>query len=908
MYDTWRADPAAVDESWNAFFQGFELALGSDRLESESRDQSRVDSLMYAYRSIGHLIATIDPLGERSRSLAALELDSFELGEADLDRTFDTGHLAGAPDRLTLREIIDTMREIYCGNVGVEYIHIQDRAVRRWLQGEMERSRNRPEFDTARKREVLEGLVEAELSESFTHARYPGQKRFSLEGGESLIPALQATVERCGDHGIREVVLGMAHRGRLNVLTNVVGLSYEMIFTEFEGNFLADSVQGDGDVKYHKGYSSTWKTSAGADVHISLTANPSHLEAVYPVVQGRVRAKQRQHQDVDRRSIVLPLVIHGDAAFAGQGVVAETLQLSQLKGYQTGGTLHFIVNNQIGFTTSPTEGRSSPYPTDVAKMIEAPIFHVNGDDPEAVVWVTELALRFRQKFGRDVVVDMVCYRRHGHNEGDEPGFTQPLMVANIKRHSSVRKLYASKLVGEGTLSQEEENAVEKRFKDVLSDAYDEVKRRNPHIEVQAFRQLWAGMDGEFSFDPVDTAVSRDLLVEVARALSTVPEGFHLHRKLARQLPERLEAVKGGGMVDWGTAEQLAFGTLLAEGTPIRLSGQDSARGTFSHRHAIWYDTQTAEPHIPLLHIRPEQARFCVYNSSLSEAAVLGFEYGYAVTEPHMLLLWEAQFGDFVNGAQVIIDQFVMGAESKWQRDSGLVMLLPHGYEGQGPEHSNAYLERFLVGCAEKNVQVVNATTPAQYFHLLRRQVRRDIRLPLVVMTPKSLLRHSECVSPISDLTDGGFEEMLADPTPPEGEVRRLLLCSGKIFYDLIAARRERGIRDVAIVRVEQFHPFHEEKLLRVVEPYRSAKEVVWVQEESQNRGGWSYMLPLLFRIFCAHDVAYAGRDPSASPATGSLKRHREEQERVVETALTGSLRDSPPGTVAELVARGGRCE
>ena len=825
LYQQWRNAPRSLDEEWQAFFQGYELAreqLGrpnrnAAKASNESQHgQSTVDSLIYGYRSLGHLIAQTDPLGSNPADHPALALEAFGLSEADLDRVFVAGHLGGASARPTLRDILEILRGTYCGTIGVEYTHIQDRGIRRWLQQQMEPTHNSAALSAERRREILSQLIDAELFESFTHARYPGQKRFSLEGGESLIPAVHALLTLSPALGVREVVIGMAHRGRLNVLANILGMSYEMIFSEFEGNFLPDSVQGDGDVKYHRGYSSTYRGPDG-DVHISLTANPSHLEAVYPVVQGRVRAKQRQHNDTERRRQVLPLVLHGDAAFAGQGIVAETLNLSQLPGYRTGGTVHIVINNQIGFTTDPSEARSTRHATDVAKMIEAPVFHVNGDDPDAVVRVSELALRFRHEFGRDVVIDLVCYRRHGHNEGDDPAFTQPILYSKIKDRPPVRKLYTDRLCAESIITQAEGDEIASRFRDVLSSAHNRAKRRNPTLEVQAFDKLWKGLGQDFSFDVVETGVALPQLQAVASALCAVPEGFRLNPKVARQLPRRREAITGEGDIDWSFAEQLALGCLLAEGTPVRLSGQDSGRGTFSQRHAVWQDAQTGEEYVPLRHVGNDQARFCVYNSSLSEASVLGFEYGYAMTEPHMLIMWEAQFGDFANGAQVIIDQFITGSESKWHRDSSVVMLLPHGYEGQGPEHSSAYLERYLMACAENNVQVCYPSTPAQYFHLLRRQVMRAFRLPLVVMTPKSLLRSKDCLSPVSALTSGSFQEFLDDPQPPR-KARRLLLCSGKIFYELVARRRAEAIEDVAILRIEQLYPLHLEKLQALLSP------------------------------------------------------------------------------------------
>ncbi len=885
MREAWRRDEDSVSAEWRSFFSGFELGAGGrPASEEDAEKQSQVASLIFAYRSIGHLLAKVDPLGDNLPSHPELELEAFGLSEGDLDRVFDAGHLPG-PQRAPLREILDVLRDTYCRTVGVEYLHIQDRAARRWLQAEMEPVRNCPEVPRERRFEILEQLIDAEMFETFVHTRYPGQKRFSLEGAESLIPALRQFMETAAASGAEEVVIGMAHRGRLNVLANILHKPYQLIFHEFEDN-IPNAADSGGDVKYHRGYDSDYETSSGRILHVSLTANPSHLEAVDPVVEGRTRAKQRRRDDVTDRRAVLPLLIHGDAAFAGQGLVAETLNLSQLKGYRTGGTVHVVVNNQIGFTTVPGDARSSRYPTDIAKFVEAPIFHVNGDDPEAVAWVVDLALRYRQRFGRDVVVDMICYRRHGHNEGDEPAFTQPLMYQKIKNRPSVRKIYQLRLEGELDLTLEDSEDLENTFKERLYDAFKSVKESCPlpQPEREAFGGLWSGLDNPYTHDKVETGVPHDVLVDVVRAMTTIPEGFNLNRKIARHLPGVREAVEDGGDVDWATAELLAFGSLLHEGLPVRISGQDSIRGTFSQRHAGWWDAESQEMYIPLAHIHPDQARFCAYNSMLSEAAVLGFDYGYSLAEPNMLVVWEAQFGDFANGAQVIIDQFIGPALDKWQRGSGLVMFLPHGYEGQGPEHSNAYLERYLALCAEDNIQVCNFTTPAQHFHALRRQLKRDIRRPLVVMTPKSLLRHKQAVSPVDDLVGGRFHEILDDPQPPE-TTRRLVLCSGKVFYDLLQGRDELGADDVAIVRIEQFYPFHEEMFREVVEPYLEAEEILWVQEETRNRGGWAYMYILLSELLPDRRVRYVGRVPSASPATGSHRVHEEEQREIVEKAL-----------------------
>jgi 2-oxoglutarate dehydrogenase E1 component len=890
-YDRWRKDPASVEDSWRIFFEGYDLGHESDGKPGgvdldAARAQAGVTRLVDAYREFGHYLADLDPLklSPRRQTLDLLEPSAFGLSEADLDRVFYTRLCAEGS--CTLRQLIAILRATYCRTIGVEFMHIRDTAIRRWLLERMEPTRNRPAYDLKKKWRIIYKLNAAELFETFLHKNYVGQKRFSLEGGEMLIPLLDAILERAGSRGVREIVMGMPHRGRLNVLANILNKPYGMIFNEFEGN-LPETVGGDGDVKYHLGFSADHVTAEKQTVHLTLTPNPSHLEAVDPVVEGRMRAKQRRFRDRDRR-LGVPILIHGDAAFAGQGLVAETLNLSQLPGYQTGGTIHLVVNNQIGFTTAPSEGRSTRYCTDVAKMIEVPIFHVNGEDPEAVVAVGELAFDFRQEFGKDVVIDMVCYRRHGHNEGDEPAFTQPLMYEKIQNRISIRELYTEQLVMAGELSSREAETIAETFAEKLQEVFEEVRRGA--IEPpspRGFAGAWAGLTSHFSFATVETGVSYEALRSIAEASTRVPDGFTVNPKLARLLAGRVKAVAERGALDWSTAEMLAIGSLLGEGTPVRLSGQDSRRGTFSQRHAVLVDMKTAERRVPLNHLKPDQPEFCVYDSLLSEAAVLGFDYGYSLDEPQMLIMWEAQFGDFANGAQVIIDQFIASAESKWGRASGLVLLLPHGYEGQGPEHSSARLERFLQLCAEENIQVTVPTTPAQYFHLLRRQVRRDFRKPLIVMTPKSLLRHKQAVSPVDHLVVGHFRDVLEDPTGPD-RVRRVLLCSGKIAYDLFARRAEVGSqREVAVVRIEQLYPWPADELKSVLDRYRSAREWVWVQEESQNMGAWTFVAPRLQELL-GRPIPYVGRDASASPATGSKVVHDREQAELVEAAVGGA--------------------
>jgi 2-oxoglutarate dehydrogenase E1 component len=892
----WRNDPASVDASWQMFFEGFELALSTgappgipaasgDGEEDGAQAQVAVTRLVNAYREIGHYLADLDPLklNPPRDSYHELEPEAFGLTSADLDRVFY--NRITDPPRVTLRELIRVLRETYCGKIGVEYMHIRNPQVREWLQNRMEPIRNRPGYDLKKKRRIILKLNAAELFETFLSTHYVGQKRFSLEGGEMLIPLLDAIIERSSSHGVREIVMGMPHRGRLNVLANILNKPYGMLFAEFEEN-LPETVAGDGDVKYHLGFSADHVTQDKHTIHLSLTPNPSHLEAVNPVVEGRMRAKQRRFKDKDRK-LGLPILIHGDAAFAGQGLVAETLNLSQLHGYRTGGTIHIVVNNQIGFTTAPSDSRSTRYCTDVAKMIEVPIFHVNGEDPEAVVYVGELALDFREQFGQDVVIDMICYRRHGHNEGDEPAFTQPLMYGKIRDRLTIRELYTERLVMDGELSSEEAETIAETFGEKMQEVYDEVHGGEVfegHVQ-HGFAGAWKGLSSRYSFEPVETGVPYERLKAITDALAKAPQGFHVNPKIERLIAGRVKTMDAKGGVDWAFAESLSFGSLLMEGTPVRLSGQDSRRGTFSQRHAMLVDAQTGERYIPLNNLQPGQAELCVYDSLLSEAAVLGFDYGYSLDEPHMLIIWEAQFGDFANGAQVIIDQFIAPAESKWGRASGLVMFLPHGYEGQGPEHSSARLERFLSICAEENMQVVYPSTPAQIFHLLRRQVRRDFRKPLIVMTPKSLLRNKAAVSPVEELVSGRFQEVIDDPTAEPEAVRRVLVCTGKVYYDLVARREAAGrSREVAVVRIEQLYPWPADMLRSALARYRSAREWVWVQEESQNMGGWTFAAPRLQEL-TGQAFQYVGRDASASPATGSHSVHDREQAELAEAAV-----------------------
>ena len=879
-YQRWRQDPASVAEPWRLFFEGFELGLRREPTPTGTSQQNNLNHFINSYRRLGHFLSHLDPLSKPPQNIPQLELSQFGFTDADLDKQFDTSYFLGMKSG-TLRQLIAALRETYTRTIGVEYMHISDPVMRLWLQKKMEPRRNMP--DRA-KRERIGTLIElhyAEFFERFLHTKFQGQKRFSLEGAETTIPLVNRIVDKAAETGIREIVMGMAHRGRLNVLANVLQKPFANIFTEFDENYLPDSMMGDGDVKYHVGFSVDRTTNKGHKIHLSLTPNPSHLEAVNPVVEGRMRAKQ--HEFDPERKLGMPLVIHGDAALAGQGLVAETLNLSQLSGYRTGGTIHVVVNNQIGFTTRPSDARSTQYCTDVAKMLEVPIFHVNGEDPDACMYIAELAVEFRQQFKKDVFIDMYCYRKWGHNEGDEPSFTSPLMYQKIQDHKSPSQVYTDQLVAAGDLTRDETDALILEFKAKLEATLQEVKHAPQYVSLPSFRGRWKDMSPRFSAQKVETGVPYEELLKIAHCISTIPDGFTVHPKMASLLESRIRDVKDCRPLNWGMGEALAFGSLLDEGTAIRLSGQDSRRGTFSHRHAVLYDYKNEKEYIPLQHLSPKQASFSVYDSLLSEAAVLGFEFGYSLDSPHALVMWEAQFGDFANGAQVIIDQFIACSSSKWQRDSGLVMLLPHGYEGAGPEHSSARLERFLQLCGEDNIQVVYPTTPAQMFHLLRRQMRRNFRRPLIVMTPKSLLRHKLAVSHIEDFTKGSFAEVLEEPMQDVGKVQRVLLCTGKVHYDLVEKRGKD--ERVAIIRIEQLYPFPSDAVRRAVERFPNARDVVWVQEESHNMGAFAFVEPRLRDL--GIQVGYVGRDSSASPATGSSTIHKREQKELVETALFG---------------------
>lgn len=862
-------------------------------VKQAAEDSIRALMLIRAYRVRGHLIADLDPLGMKEVTYHA-ELDPSHYGftNGDYNREIYIGGVLGY-ESASLSTIITALKKIYCGKIGVEFMHLSDPDQKSWIQERIEAPLNQTDFTKEGKKAILQRLIAAESFETFLHKKYPGTKRFGVDGGESLIPAIEQIMKRGGQIGLKEIVIGMAHRGRLNVLTNVMGKSFTSMFAQFQGSAPhPDDVLGSGDVKYHLGTSSD-RDFDGNTIHLSLTANPSHLEFVNPVVVGKARAKQVQRDDTESIE-VLPMLLHGDAAFAGQGVTAETLMISELPGYRVGGTIHIVINNQIGFTTMPKYGRSGPYPTDVARMITAPIFHVNGDDPEAVVHTARIAIEFRQQFKKDVVIDMVCYRRHGHNEGDEPSFTQPLMYKTISGQKTTREQYARKLVAEGTLSKEEADALNAEFNNYLNDAFEATKSYKPN-EADWLGGAWEGLNPASGKERRGiTALKPERAKTLGDILTTVPENFELHKKLERLFDAKREMFKSGKDFDWATAESLAFASVLDDGFALRLSGQDVGRGTFSQRHAILYDQKTEEKYLPLQHIRNGQPKCEVHDSPLSEMAVLGFEYGYSLADPKTLTIWEAQFGDFANGAQVIIDQFLASGEAKWLRMSGLVLLLPHGFEGQGPEHSSARLERFLQLSAEDNWQVCNCTTPANYFHVLRRQMVRDFRKPLIMMTPKSLLRHKLAVSPLEDMTgDSTFHRILWDHDQEKlaapKKIRRVVLCSGKVYYDLLQTRRDQNINDVVLLRVEQLYPFPSEALGNELKQYANA-DVVWCQEEPQNQGAWFFVNPLIEDVLASikhkcQRPGYAGRQSAAAPATGMLKRHDAEQAALVKAAL-----------------------
>lgn len=913
MYARYTEDPESVEGEWRTWFDeihhqaggnGQAARLGpsfspsslfnppggngsADSLSPMAVRQDKVDQIIRAYRVRGHMLADLDPLGLPREQHPELELSWYGLSEADLDDKFSANTVGGGPAEDTLRNILARLKRTYCGSIGVQYMHIDDVHIKHWLQARMEETQNQQSLTRDTQLRILTKLTDAEIFEQFIHNKFLGAKRFSLEGGESLIPLLDQAIEEAGTHDVEEIVIAMAHRGRLNVLSNIMGKAPDQIFREFADKD-PDLHFGGGDVKYHLGYSTDIVTTSGAQIHLTLCFNPSHLEFVNPVAVGRVRAKQDRREDQEHRR-VMPLLIHGDAAFIGQGVSQETFNMSELFGYRVGGTVHIIVNNQIGFTTPPESARSSYYATDIAKMLQIPVIHVNGEHPEAVARAITLAMNFRKKFRKDVVIDMWCYRRYGHNEGDEPEYTQPLMYKAIKKRVSVRQGYLDNLLKLNELTEADADEIVKARKARLEKALSESRAPDYEYQMDSGRGLWEGYLGgaDEAVPDVETGVDKATLVRILEGITTVPEGFNIHPKLKRLLKARAAMATGEKPLDWGGAEALAYGTLLLEGTHIRLSGQDAQRGTFSHRHAVWHDYKNGRICVPHNLLEDEQAQLRPIDSPLSEIAVLGFEYGYSLDAPDHLVIWEAQFGDFSNVAQVITDQFISSSEDKWQRLSGLVLQLPHGFEGQGPEHSSARLERYLNLCAQDNMQVCNVTTPAQVFHLLRRQVRRKIRKPLVIMTPKSLLRLPAAVSPMEELTSGIFQRILPDQGERDPkQVKRILMCSGKVYYELADARASMGADHVAIIRLEQLYPLRMKDISEVLAPYAPGTEVVWVQEEPMNMGAWpSLRLRFGEQILDRHPLRWVARPESASPATGSAASHKMEQELLIEQAF-----------------------
>ncbi|NJM50328.1 MAG: 2-oxoglutarate dehydrogenase E1 component [Sphingomonadales bacterium] len=891
-------DPTQMQIAVKQAAQAAGKPMAAGDIEAAAGDSIRAMLLIRTYRVRGHLAANLDPLGLTKQDIPAdLTPEYHGFVGADLDKKVYVGGNLGL-EWTTVRELVDILRANYCGPVGLEYMHISDIEERRFLQDRMEGKEAAVQFTSEGKMAILAKVIEAEQYEKFLGRKYVGTKRFGLDGGEAMIPALESIIKYGGQLGVREIVYGMPHRGRLNVLANVMGKPYRTIFHEFSGGSSSpDDVGGSGDVKYHLG-TSTDREFDGIKVHMSLVPNPSHLEAVNPVVLGKVRANQTMREDLVDHDQVLPVLLHGDAAFAGQGIVWECLGFSGVPGYNTGGCIHFIVNNQVGFTTSPKFARSSPYPSDVAKGVQAPIFHVNGDDPEAVTFACKMAIEFRQRFHRDIVIDMWCYRRFGHNEGDEPGFTQPLMYQTIKQHPGVGSLYSKRLEEEGVIDSKWADEHSAQFIALLEEEFQAGQDYKPN-EADWFGGRWSGLskpaDPETARRNVETGIAKKLLDALGRTLTTIPDDLNIHPTLKRVLKAKADMFTSGENFDWATGEALAFGSLLSEGFGVRLSGQDSGRGTFSQRHAVWVDQKSEEKYVPLSTV--PHGRFEVHDSPLSEFGVLGYEYGFAGAEPKALVMWEGQFGDFVNGAQTIIDQFIASGESKWLRANGLVMLLPHGYEGQGPEHSSARLERFLQLCAEDNIQVANCTTPANYFHLLRRQMQRSFRKPLIVMTPKSLLRHKLAVSSADDfMGDSHFMRILSDPwAPVDEDIERLVLCSGKVSYDLMEARNAAGDKNTAIVRIEQLYPFPGEPLVVRLKRMKNLKEVIWTQEEPKNNGAWFFVEPLLEDCLAQAKVgpsraSYAGRNASASTATGLASRHQAEQAALIAHALGHNVR------------------
>lgn len=872
MYKQYVNNPNSVDFGWKKFFEGFEFSKTNYEDQGDVPEtflkEFKVLNLIAGYRTRGHLFTETNPVRTRRQYHPGLNVETFGLTEQDLEQEFAAGSEIGK-GKAKLKDIISHLKATYTRSIGLEYMYIRDPERINWLKSNLEPNQNTPKFSIEEKRTILRKLNQAVVFESFMHKKFVGQKRFSLEGGESLIPALDSVVEKGATLGIKEFVIGMAHRGRLNVLANILNKTYTDIFSEFEGKEYEDNLF-DGDVKYHLGFSSTTKTNHGEEVNITLSPNPSHLEAVDPVVEGIVRAKiDFHHKD---ESKICPILIHGDASIAGQGVVYEVIQMAKLDGYRTGGTIHIVVNNQIGFTTNYLDARSSTYCTDVGKVTLSPVWHVNGDDVEAVVHTIQMAMEYRQQFKQDVFIDLLCYRKYGHNEGDEPRFTQPLLYKAIAKHPNPKAIYLEKLIAEGVVTKDEGKKLEIELNDFLQARLDESKEIKKATITSFLKYTWQEMQrpkpGEI-FKPAKTQFDFNTLKEVGNKISALPGGKKFFKKTERLFAERLKMIEETEVVDWAMGELLAYGTLLKEGYDVRLSGQDVERGTFSHRHSVITLEDSEEEYIPLANIAEPQGQVHIYNSFLSEYAVLGFDYGYAMASPHALVIWEAQFGDFNNGAQIIIDQFISAAEDKWHTMNGLVMLLPHGYEGQGAEHSSARLERFLQLCAEENIQIANCTTPANFFHILRRQIHRPYRKPLIIFTPKSLLRHPKVVSPLKDLAKGSFQELIDDESADSKKVKRIAFCSGKVYYDAIDQRAEKGVDDMAIVRLEQLYPFPQKQFDEVLKKYKNCEKIIWLQEEPENMGPWTYILKS-HRNINWHLVS---RHESASPATGSSKRH-----------------------------------
>lgn len=887
QYQAFLANPDSVDSQWKLFFEGIEFAR---KTPASSLSQSELDvfRLIQAYRDYGFMKANLNPLADPTRVVPQLELNHYNMKPAQLEQSFQVGSLVGKP-KSKLKEVIQFLEQTYCTTFSLQIAECLPH-VRDWFVDEFEKSKAQFKLSKEEKMEVLQSLARTESLEKFIHTRYVGTKRFSVEGGDSLMPMLEALVLRGTSKGIEEIMIGMAHRGRINVLANFMGKALDLIFAEFDGH-TKEMPDYDGDVKYHMGYSCVKKTPSG-DCEVTLAFNPSHLEAVNPVVCGMARAKQRVRKDTATRKKVVPVLIHGDAAFAGQGVVSETLQMSLLPAHTVGGTIHIVIDNQVGFTADSAETRSTLYSSDIAKIIKAPVLHVNGDDVESCVQALDMAMRFRQKFGADVVINVICYRRYGHNEGDEPAFTQPLMYQKIKDHPTAYTLYSQQLVKEGLIDQQYADTFFQEKINNLQKILESVRKSPPEGKPLTFEGLWSGLrKGKREDFDVSTpsGVPLATLQKVGRALTSLPANFKAHAKIEKLLEGRRIMMAEGGKLDWGMAELLAYGSLIAEGTSVRLAGQDCVRGTFTHRHAYFHDIVTNEVYNPLATLNPDQ-EFVVYNSLLSEFACLGFEYGNSISDPTFLTIWEAQFGDFANGAQIIIDQFISSGEAKWNRMAGLTLLLPHGYEGQGPEHSSARLERFLQLCAQDNIQVIYPTLPSQIFHALRRQNRRDFRKPLVVMSPKSLLRNPKVVSPIQDLVEGGFQEVIDDPSAKKDQVQKLVFCTGKIYFDLEAAREEKKDTSVALIRIEQLYPFPEVQLMKVLLQYPNAKTAVWAQEEPRNMGAYYFIRDRIVETFIKagrniSGIEYAGRTPRASPATGSPKTHQKEQTAILQSVF-----------------------